>query len=475
MIGSNQDEVFVVRRLTDRDTEVAMYHRKDDGEAGRELFRRVFHRRETREVRLYGLGGLDEFRFEGEAEGGVKVRVLGGFGEDRYVDVAEGSGLNRIYDAPVGSVFEVGPRTEVHAIADHNLYHNRRFPKGGWGTVFSYNQRGDDGVFLGVGLRQLNTGFLIEPYHSMQEWFFRKAVLTDAFTASYRLRYTELIGHWDGHLAADIFGRHSIINFYGLGNDTDGSAENRDRYRAEYSQLLIEPTLRTVPAIFRNLHLGLRLESTDVNPEGGGPRPDTPESGYTADDMRQKTYLGVQVGFDVHGTDTLAFRRTGAEWHNHVSYNQGVKNTSNRYLALSSELSYFYPFEAPGSLTLALRVGAGTNIGDFEFYQARFIGGRSTLRGLPKHRFAGHTNFYNNIELRARLFDYNVYVTRGDVGVLAFFDHGRVWAENDDGPWHAGFGGGVWGNPFGQFVFNATYGITPSQGSSLDFYLRFFF
>ncbi|MGB3617533.1 MAG: hypothetical protein WBA12_05395, partial [Catalinimonas sp.] len=84
--GSDKHEEFLVERLSDEATRVRVWKIKKDGERKQKLYDRTFRTGETEEVRLYGLGGEDRFRVEGEVRRGPRVRIVGGTGEDRIVD-----------------------------------------------------------------------------------------------------------------------------------------------------------------------------------------------------------------------------------------------------------------------------------------------------------------------------------------------------------------------------------------------------
>lgn len=479
IVGSDKHERFEVTRLNDRELEVVVIKTDKDGEPDKELFRRTFNKDETKEVRLYGEGGFDQFIFEGDVTSGIVVRAVGGFGEDTFIDENgdRGSRKNWIYDTRQGNTLEVGPRTKVRTLTDSDAsaYQLHRFEPGAYAPVPYLKFSSDDQVILGGGIRYTNREFLTSPFKAQHTLAGGHSVATDAFNVYYKGVYTRSVGLWDGHLDANLYSNNSFTSFFGFGNGTDGSDAASDRFQAELTQIEVKPYLSKVPTPFSKVRIGPTVLYTNPDPLTNGPQPGTPASGFSADDFRDKVYVGLEAAFDVDGTDTLAVTRSGARWLNMVSVNQGVHNTNNFFVALESELSYFYTLRAPGTYTLAFRVGGGSNIGNFDFYQARYISGRSNVRGYAKNRFAGHSNFYNNIELRATLFDFNAYVARGDAGVLAFFDHGRVWAdENDGGPWRAGYGGGVWVNPFANFIISSTYAFS-SEGPELDFFLRFLF
>ncbi|MER3464170.1 MAG: hypothetical protein C4329_06900 [Chitinophagaceae bacterium] len=68
--------------------------------------------------------------------------------------------------------------------------------------------------------------------------------------------------------------------------------------------------------------------------------------------------------------------------------------------------------------------------------------------------------FYNNNELRW-VFDTRNFLFNGKMGLLAFFDEGRVWQPAEDSrKWHTGYGGGLIIIPFNKAALTATYCIS---------------
>ena len=341
--------------------------------------------------------------------------------------------------------------------------------------VFGYELNSEDWVFLGGGITITDYGSTHPPYRSKNTALFLKSLFTRAFIATYEGHFTRNGDKWDRWIQAKYYDHNNIRNFYGFGNNADGSSENRRRYRAQYSQLIIEPRLSNRLSSFQTLDVGGRIEYTNVNPIPGITPGDEAGMGYAANDLKEKIYAAITLSYTVDSTDSLIVTRSGMRWINNISLNQAMYNANRRYLALQSEFSFFYPVVPSGDVSFAFRVGGGRHWGRFEFLQARYISGRMNVRGYEKNRFAGHSNFYNNYELRGRLFTPKVLFLEGDGGVLAFFDHGRVWSDEDTGhAWHAGYGGGIWGIPLPNVVVSAIYGIS-KEGGILDFFLRFLF
>ncbi|MDH5316707.1 MAG: hypothetical protein OEW44_09510, partial [Gemmatimonadota bacterium] len=96
------------------------------------------------------------------------------------------------------------------------------------------------------------------------------------------------------------------------------------------------------------------------------------------------------------------------------------------------------------AMTVATRVGGTTTAGSVPYYQAAFVGGGRTVRGLPQGRYEGDHALYGNLDLRLRVTQVQ-FVLPWDFGVLGLADVGRVWVTGErSSVWHPSFGGGLW-------------------------------
>jgi outer membrane protein assembly factor BamA len=86
-------------------------------------------------------------------------------------------------------------------------------------------------------------------------------------------------------------------------------------------------------------------------------------------------------------------------------------------------------------LTLAFRVVADAQFGDPPFYElARYedthaIGGVKGVRGVPAQRYYGKLKALANFEARSEIVSVTLWGKNYTLGLAAFFDAGRVWAE----------------------------------------------
>ena len=121
VVGTDNEERFVVKRLNNDDTEVAVYRESDDAV----LYHRIFHRSETELISLYGLGGDDEFEVSGKVSKGIKVKIVGGLGEDEIKDISDVRGWGKktwIYDTRRGTELESGPTTKDKRTGDVRVH-----------------------------------------------------------------------------------------------------------------------------------------------------------------------------------------------------------------------------------------------------------------------------------------------------------------------------------------------------------------
>ncbi len=124
---------------------------------------------------------------------------------------------------------------------------------------------------------------------------------------------------------------------------------------------------------------------------------------------------------------------------------------------------------------IALRLGGAINTGNTQFYQANSIGGDSNLRGHRATRYSGDASFYQNTELRFKLFNFSTYFAKGEFGIIGFNDFGRVWLDGEDSNvWHHAFGGGLWMSPFSMTAISANYEWSKDETNGL-YSLRFKF
>ncbi len=473
VVGSQESEVYRVERQRGDSVRVSVYNRKDDGTAGRRVYRRAFAPAETREVRLWASGGDDVFEVEDEGGGPrIQVRFIGGAGTDVLNDSTDGRGV-KVYD-------ERDPRalTVVRAGAHARLRRSGYVPEGAYGfssqlydqtlpRVASGYSTGE-GLALGVGVKWTHHGFGKTPFAAQHTFDALVRVPKAGLGARYTGLFPAAIGILNLGVDADAQTPSNYRSFYGLGNGT-----MRDGHQsAEFYQTRIARA-RVAPYVERNVLDRIRVSAGPTVQfvqarRDSGRFANTALSGANPFDFRGQVYVGGRVGLLAEAVDLPFHPSRGLRFEGKLDGGVGLRVAGYRYLRSTAALTiYTTPPRLP-TLTFAGRVGGGTILGAFPFYEALTIGGSENVRGLFAYRYAGRSNFYFNLEPRLRLWRFKAGLfPYGEFGVLGFYDMGRVWYEqHDDGGWHQGMGGGVWGSLASQTSFSATFGKADGRGAA---------
>ncbi|MFN6944981.1 MAG: hypothetical protein ACK4ND_08520 [Cytophagaceae bacterium] len=130
LIGTDEEERFVVERINNKQTSVTIT-RKDNNE---EIFHRVFDNRYTKSICLHGLGGDDHFLVKGSVNRGPFINIYGGYGYDTIIDRSKVVSWRKhvsIFDTPEGNYVELGKRTKDRRTDDPSILD---IDREGWNT-----------------------------------------------------------------------------------------------------------------------------------------------------------------------------------------------------------------------------------------------------------------------------------------------------------------------------------------------------
>jgi outer membrane protein assembly factor BamA len=96
-----------------------------------------------------------------------------------------------------------------------------------------------------------------------------------------------------------------------------------------------------------------------------------------------------------------------------------------------------------------------------EYFQALTLGVNNYVRGFRKNRFAGTSLAYTSAELRFKIAKSRSYLLPGDIGLIGYYDIGRVWQRGESSKkWHDTYGGGIYFVPYNVVMIAATMGIS---------------
>jgi hypothetical protein len=482
--GSDKHEKFVVERINKNETKVTIYKINSEREVKDKIYERVFLTKETKEIRLYALGGEDQFNVSGKVNKGIKVRMIGGEGEDEFKDNSKVSGFIKksvIYDNKEKTEVEVGsetnqelsPKETIHYPSQDQFTYNYFGPK--IGMVFNP----DDGLFIGGGFLFRKYKFRQNPYGAQHRLIVSQATRTGSIKIDYRGDIKSAISSFDLGIDFDMYTPVFVMNFFGYGNESVLKDTAIEYYRVRLQQINFNPSLNKTFTRFLTVGLGPKYQYFKLERQANTFLGESlPEN---SDLYSSRHYVGLR-GFFILGTrDNENNPTRGILLTGETNLNKRIDN-GGYYSQTISNFSFYITPNLPWQLTFAGRVGGAINTGDFAFYQANALGtnigfglSNGNLRGYRKTRFLGDASFYQNLEVRAQLFKFNTYIFPGKIGILAHLDNGRVWAKNENSTkWHTGYGAGLWIDIFHRIIVSGSYSLS-TEDAVVNFRLGFFF
>ncbi len=486
VVGSDERELFQAVRQPGGALDVTVRSYKG-GEPGRTLYQRTFRPDETDEVRLYGLAGRDAFRVTGDGPGAVRVRVIGGAGDDR---LAAPAGDVVVYDEPDGLVID-GASRGVSDRRSRRVGVNRYDPTeqvlGARQVLPALGYSPTDGLLLGAGVTFKVPGFRLRPFAATHTVRANYATATGGLAGSYTGRMRQALGRYDLDVDVEASTPRYARNFYGFGNGTE--SVDGDLARVNLARVAARAGVNVpVGARFR-LTAGPSVRYADASRDSlaGAPVSQLPDASFDP-----QTHAGGFARLAVSTADDLLNPRQGLRLEVTGTAYAGVNGSADGYGTVGGHAVAYLPVRLVPQVTLAMRAGAEHVIGDFPFFDAAVLGGPGSLRGYRRERFAGRTAATASAEARAMLFDLDAYVLPLRVGALAFVDGGRVWADEREpcgavdcsgrpryndatvngGPVQLGYGGGLWVSVVDRALINLTVGAS-DEGTQVTFGLGF--
>jgi Omp85 superfamily domain/Calcineurin-like phosphoesterase len=473
--GSDKKELFDVARLENGSVLVKVFKVNKNGDTSAKLYQRLFLVNETKEIRLYGLGGDDRFLLHGSGGNTIKVRIIGGVGNDVFENNAPtAAGKTILYDltseqnkvegsGTVRQRFSANP--EVNKLDRLGYRYNILAP------FISASFNPDDGLFLGASVKYTKQGFRKKPFAAQHKFSATHALATKAFNFKYGLELNSASGKRALLFDADVKSPNNVTNFFSLGNNSVFDKSNGKKinyYRTRFNLGDFALLLRLRPAASITITAGPTFQFYSIEKEDNKNRFITFPSLNGLDSatvFKSKQYAGGMISVGIDNRNSKIMPSRGINWQSSVQASKGLNSFSKNFTRLNTDLSLFTSFNRQANLVIATRIGGGINYGRYEFFQAQYLSGTDNLRGFRKFRFGGDKMLYSNTELRIKLADFKSYLFPGSTGLLLFNDVGRVWIKGEQsGRWHHGYGGGLWFAPLTRFVVTASYAHSSEGG-----------
>ena len=437
--GTDKDDKITVTRQAEGKTRVVIRRLLSD-EPNEIMLDRTFDKDETKELWIYGLGDKDEFVVEGEGNGELFIRLVGGYGKDSYK--IENKKALKVYDwkSEESSFESKVPAKQLTNSYETNTFHWRQFTENTNILLPNIGFRTDDGLFLGATNVYTNNGFNGNPFrqkHSIGANYYFKF---EGIELSYQGIFANIFPKWnfevDGYFTNDRFSN----NYFGLGNETfnpDGQLDN-DYNRARMRQVKLNAGIA-----YRTLKIKGLYESFKVD--------ENPDRFFTPDNVdpnvfESQDYVGGEISLSYNHDDADDFPTKAVYMGLTGGYKTNLSLEDNAFAYAGIKFGFSQKVIPSGNLVLGTMAEYKTNFGDdFFFYHAPSLGGNNGLRGFRNERFTGKSYFYQSSDLRLRLKRIVTAVAPITIGMYGGFDYGRVWLDNDNSnQWHTSQGGGFW-------------------------------
>ncbi|MEO6547141.1 MAG: BamA/TamA family outer membrane protein [Ferruginibacter sp.] len=438
-------------------------------EPGKMLYSRIFDPSVTKEIRLFLQGGNDRVAVNNHASP-VKIRIVGdGISPKHY----ELNGTNKylrkvhVYDGDSNVIF-TGDNNKIHQHlsgdkANTELQITNRYNVNIPLVNIGYNI--DDGFIFGGGIKIIKQGFRKQPWSSVQQFTLAHSFSTNAFRFLYNGEWLNAAGKADITLQAKALAPDNTQNFFGRGNKSAfiKSGDFKRFYRTRFSLYNLSPMLRWRSGKANSITIGPAIQyyrfSTDDNTGRLITNSSSIHSYDSATISQDKLHAGIVLNL-VHDTrDNVLLPGFGSYLNLNLQGYKGLNDYSKSFAQLVTELAVFKSIGRKPAFVLAERIGGGLTTGKSAFYQSLFLGGHENLWGYHQYRFAGEHMLYNNLEARIKVANVASYLLPGQLGLICFYDVGKVWQKGyNTKTWHHGVGGGLYFAPAQMAVFQLVAG-----------------
>ncbi len=474
IVGSNKHELFTVNRKSDGRVEVTM-HKLKKNNVDIEYYRRMFLPDETKEIRLFGLGGKDKFEINGDAEKSILVRVIPGLGKDSITDesdVKSGSRKTKLYIAEFDKdIVNAGPevRYERHAIREAYDYDREAFHYNTYLPLIYVFYNSDRGLDVGGLVTFTNYKYGKDEFSS-KHLINARASTNGNLSIKYEPRWNDVFGEWD--LVGRVeYEKNKNFNYY-FGEaafepyDEDLLAE--DYYTLRYSTF--GGAIGVSHEFWENAELSAQF--------AGYYNSDQRRENTIADDltdirgleMRFNTQLELLVDFDLRDRNDLP--RMGYRFLVESIIGTDLQSERGSFMSGRGHIEMFNTFHP---FTLGLRLGGLINEGDVPYFLNQYLGRNTYLRGFRQNRFLGDKNLFANSDLRIELVNTKKAVIPFEFGLKFFFDAGKTYLNNEeltDSDWSFGYGGGFYLVPYKErLTINLTAGFSEEESLLIQFKL----
>lgn len=470
--ASDKHERFLLDYRQDGNINVQINKKLKTGEVQQMIYQRTFRPQETKEIRLYGFDGEDNFIVKGNYRSKIKVRLIGGGDTDTFS--IDSGFINKqrlyLYDRSDKKNIVLNPKLAKSRMQNDttvNQYNRTAFVYDRFMPVISAEYNNDYGVSAILGFSDMKQGFRKTPYAFHHEFLVRYSTGRKSFLISYHADWKKAIGKNDLGINIISRGPNNQSNFFGIGNNTNFSDEddNITYYRNRYDYINGDVSLgRTFGKLRFKLGVAAQMYNSSFSNNENKYLSEYQSEQPQSVAFGTRWYTGITFGINMDTRNHPLLPNKGQLWQVAINSMQSLQQGNRRYTDLHTDYAFYLNPDQHANFVIANRTGFGTVLGKPEFFQMMKLGGPQTLRGYRTWRFTGQTTAYNNLEFRLKVLDFNSYLLPGKVGLIGFHDIGRVWSKGESSSkWHNGYGGGIYFSPADLILIQGVVGLSPES------------
>jgi len=463
---SDKDEILNINGSENGGIQLTVYRASDKKEHTL-LLNNFYSPDFTKEIRIFTGKGRDSV-FVNTLSSKIKIRIVGDKGGKVYRTEASPRKVIAYEDGKKDEFIDKDNILRKHLSADSlntakawtNLYEHA-----GFSPAVGY--RSNDGILLGIAFKSQLEGFRKLPYGNTQKVSLVHSVITKTMLARYDAEWKSVFRRTDFiiNAGADIPSNRYL--FFGYGNESifntskDFRSYNRVAYSLYKVDLFFSLNLNKASSVsFGPSIQYTNLKNSDNRNRFAGEFSNTLSS-KPDEFTKGKAHVGLFIDATIDDRDHLVVAQKGVKFNLRLQGYEGVKKYSDDFFQAIPEFSFYIPFDKHKTFVLANRTGGQITLGQQTFNQSAFLGGHDNLFGYVKFRFAGDNSFYNNLEGRISIPNFLKYFIPGKMGLMGFYDTGRVWYRNENSSkWHQGAGGGIYLAPFNKLIIRGMIGVS---------------
>jgi hypothetical protein len=448
--GTDDREFFDINRGSNNETVIKVFKIKKDGSVETTPFySRTIFNNETKDVHLFGFKGDDVFKISGNANDGVKIRLIGVTKSDSIIYSANAKGnKTKIYrgkSEKYDTTFQKKTNFSPVILVSNPIY--RVFEEDAL-ALFT-----KPGVHVGLNFKFHPVPWKRDSLETVHSIAVNYGVLRKTFYVEYVGIFPELVGKWDLLLKGKM-DNPAAENYFGIGNDTKERSGVATNYynvfsKRYYGGIALSRTIKDM----HHIDMTLFYQAIKINSDTGNY---INQLESTLPVFITNSYVGVESGYRYQNTNSNVIPTKGINFSAGAGYVMNTVAGTQSFFKAMSSFAFYIPLGKV--VSIGVRAGGSTVAGDANYYHLGKLGGNVNLRGFSRERFYGKHSFYNNNEIRF-ITDTRNFFFSGKIGVLGFIDNGRVWQPGENSTtWHTGYGGGIIIAPFNKVALTATYG-----------------